>query len=73
MIEEANPLIVARDAIVGLKKRQIEREMEDNQQQLKAASSRGENINQYLERHEQLREEKKKLESGKIILEEDDR
>jgi DNA primase len=73
LIEEANPLIVARDAIVGLKKRQIEREMEDNQQQLKAASSRGENINQYLERHEQLREEKKKLESGKIILEEDDR
>jgi DNA primase len=61
-IEQADPMKVASDALMVLRRRALEKMMEENQQQLKSASQRGEDALPFLERNKQLHEEMKALE-----------
>ncbi|MBI3765822.1 MAG: hypothetical protein HY277_04880 [Ignavibacteriales bacterium] len=63
-IEQADPLTIATDALIHLRRRSLEKMVEDNQRILKAASHRGENIIPFLERHQQLVEKIKELETS---------
>ena len=61
-LEEADPRIIAEDALGILRRRSLERIIDENQRELKAASKRGENVMPFLERHQQLLGEMKQLE-----------
>ncbi|HLX12339.1 MAG TPA: toprim domain-containing protein, partial [Bacteroidota bacterium] len=64
IVEEANPFTIARDAINALRKRALEKIIEENQSRIKEGSRRGEDITRYLERHKTLNEEMKELVKG---------
>lgn len=61
VLEKANSLRLAQDALTALRKRLLEHSIDDNRQALKEASQRGEDARSFLTRHEQLLEELKKL------------
>jgi len=61
-VEQADPRKIAKDAITIIRKRALERTIEENQRLLKSASQRGENVLPILERHQQLLAEIKELE-----------
>jgi DNA primase len=61
-LEEADPRIIAEDALGKLRRMSLERIIDENQRELKAASKRGENVIPFLERHQQLLGEMKQLE-----------
>lgn len=62
-IERADPIKIATDVFNLLKRRMVERMIEENQQKLKEASKRGDNIIPYMEQHRQLLQKKKEIES----------
>ncbi|MBI4810088.1 MAG: hypothetical protein HY800_01310, partial [Ignavibacteriales bacterium] len=62
-IERADPIKIAADVFNLLKRRMVERMIEENQQKLKEASKRGDNIIPYMEQHRQLLQKKKEIES----------
>ena len=61
-IEKADPFVVVNDAVQLLKKKALEQKIEKNQQLLKDASERGENIIKYLEIHQSLINQLRELE-----------
>jgi DNA primase len=63
-VAEADPATIARGAIIAIKKRAIEKAMEENSVLLRDASKRNEDISRYQKRNQELLEEKKKLEQG---------
>ncbi|MBI4546858.1 MAG: DNA primase [Ignavibacteriae bacterium] len=65
-IEQADPQKVASDALVVLRRRTLEKMIEENQRLLRNASQSGENVIPFLERHQQLLEGMKELESKAI-------
>jgi DNA primase len=60
-ISQADAGIVARGAIQSLRRRMIERKIDENQRILKNASTHGENIDRYLERHQVYLQQLKEL------------
>ena len=64
-VEQADPLTIAQDVLNMLKRRTLDRMIEENQKKLREASSKGENIFPYLEQHQKLIEMKKALDSTK--------
>jgi hypothetical protein len=65
-VDQANPEKIAGDAIVALRRRGLERMLEENQRHLKSAAQRGEDAMPYLERHTQIMQELKALESKPV-------
>ncbi len=61
-IEQADPRKIAKDAITIIRRRALERMIEENQRLLKSASQCGENVLPILERHQQLLAEIRELE-----------
>ncbi len=64
-VEQAKPIIIAQDVFNMLKRRKLDRMIEENQKKLREASSKGEDIFPYLEQHQKLIEMKKGLDSIK--------
>ncbi len=52
-VDQADAGIIARDAIIAIRKRALEKAMEENQKKMREASRRGENVDEYLRRHQQ--------------------
>ncbi len=52
-IGEADAGLVARGAIIAIRRRAIEKAMEENQKKMREASRRGENVDDYLRRHQE--------------------
>ncbi len=65
-ITEADTVEVARDAMTFLRRRALERRMEDNERQLKEAAGRPDDESILLSRQKQLLEEMKALTAGKM-------
>lgn len=63
-VARADPLEVARDAIVALRKRSLSKRIEENQRQIQEAGERGEDITQFLAQRQRLLEEMKSLSAG---------
>lgn len=61
-LNNPDPWSVARGAVLALKKRRIQREIELNQSHLKEASQHGEELVSFVERHQELINAMKKLE-----------
>jgi len=61
-INEVDAHKIADAAILIIKRREVEKKIEENQKALKEASQRGEDVTKYLERHQRLLEEKQLLE-----------
>jgi hypothetical protein len=59
--EEPDPAAIAERCILFLRKQQIDELLKENQRLMKAASSRGEPVKEFLERHQALVTEKKEL------------
>ncbi|MBI5476523.1 MAG: DNA primase [Ignavibacteriales bacterium] len=62
-VTQGNPLKIAEDAITGMKRNGLERAIEENQRQLQNASRRSEDIIPFLEKHKQLSQELKNLDT----------
>jgi DNA primase len=60
--EEVDPGEIAERCMVILKKTEIERHLAENQQRMKEAAARGEEVKSFLEQHNALLREKKQLE-----------
>ena len=65
-VEQANPMKIAADVLIVLKRQAVERKIEENQRLLKEASQKGENVTPFLERHQRLFGEMKNLESKDV-------
>jgi DNA primase len=65
--EVADPRMVARDAIVDLKKRVLQNQVEENQRALKAASARGLDVQQLVRRHQELMKQIDDVKSGALF------
>ncbi len=59
--EKVNPMEIAEHCFILLRRQEIERLIETNQKAMKEASGRGEPLQQFMERHRSLLEEKKEL------------
>ncbi len=59
--EKVNPMEIAEHCFALLRRQEIDRNIEANQKAMKEASARGEHLQQFLERHQLLLEEKKEL------------
>jgi DNA primase len=66
-IEEADPWMVARDAIVDLKKKVLEHQVEENRRALKDASARGLNAEPFVLRHQELMKQLDDVKSGALF------
>jgi DNA primase len=64
-LEKVNSMKVAADVLFVLRRRGLEKRLEENQRLLKEATQRGENVIPILERHQRLIEEVKQLELKK--------
>jgi transposase-like protein len=62
-IDVADPMMIAKDAVVTIRRKVIQKEMEENQHALKEASSRREDATPYLQRQQELLRLKKEIES----------
>ena len=62
-IEEPDAWKIARDAIVAIKRHAIQKEIELNQRRLKDASQHGQDTVQFVQRHQELLNQKKEVES----------
>jgi len=62
-IDVPDPMTIAKDAVVTVRRKAIRKEMEENQHALKEASSRREDATPYLQRQHELLRLKKEIES----------
>jgi DNA primase len=62
-IEEPEPMTIARDAIITMQRKAIQREMEENQRALKEASNRHNDASPYLRKQQELLQMLKSLDS----------
>jgi DNA primase len=65
-IEVADPWMVARDAIVAMKKRSLQSQLEENQLALKDASIRGMDAKPFVVRHQELLKQIHDVETGAL-------
>ena len=65
--EQADPAQVARDAIVAMKKRVLQGQIDENQRALKEASLRGADVQMLLKRHQALERQKAEVETGAMF------
>ena len=66
-IETADPMTIARDAIAALKKRQLQKQIEENQRALKEASIQGADAQPLVQRHQDLMRQLIEVESGAMF------
>ncbi len=66
-IEVADPWMVARDAIVDMKKRGLEFQIEENRRALKDVSERGIDVQPFVLRHQELSKQLDDLKSGALF------
>jgi hypothetical protein len=57
-----DPMMIARDAVIAIRRKAIQKEMEENQRALKEASSRRSDATPYLQRQQELLRLKKEIE-----------
>jgi DNA primase len=62
-IDVPDPMIIAKDAVVAVRRKAIQKEMEENQHALKEASARRDDATPYLQRQQELLRLKKEIES----------
>jgi DNA primase len=66
-IEDADPWKIARDAIVGLKKRNLQKQIEENQRALKEVTAKGADSQLLLQRHQDLTKQLTEIDSGAMF------
>ena len=66
-IEVADPWMIARDAIVVLKKKALESQVEENRRALKDASARGSDVQPLVLRHQELMKQLDDVKSGALF------
>lgn len=66
-IEEPDPWKIARDAIVAIKKQAVQREIEQNQRRLKDAAQRGQDSFPFVQRHQELLNQLKRIDSAEFF------
>jgi len=66
-IEVADPWMIARDAIVDLKKKVLESQVEENRRALKNASARGLDVQPFMLRHQELMKQLDDVKSGALF------
>ena len=62
-IDVPDPMVIAKDAVIAVRRKAIQKEMEENQHALKEAGSRSEDATPYLHRQQELLRLKKEIES----------
>jgi DNA primase len=62
-IDVPDPMMIAKDAVVAVRRKAIQKEMEENQHALKEASVRRDDATPYLQRQQELLRMKKEIES----------
>lgn len=60
-VETADPFDVARDALLVVKRSALQRQMEENQKQMREASQRGEEVARFVQHHQDLARAMKEL------------
>ena len=65
--EEPDPLAIARDVLAALKKRTLQRQIEENQKALKEAGQRGDDPQTYVQRHLDLTKQLLSVDSGEFL------
>jgi len=66
-IDEANPFLVARDAVVAFHRRLIKQQIELNKEALKEATLVGESATPFLQRQQELLQQLKRIESPEYL------
>jgi DNA primase len=66
-IEVADPWMIARDAIIDLKKKGLEHQVEENRRALKDASARGLDAQPFVLRHQELMKQLDDVKSGALF------
>jgi hypothetical protein len=66
-IDEPNPHEIARKAIVAVKRRVIQKEVERNQRELKEASQRGQEVMPFVLRHKELLNQLRSIEAPSFL------
>jgi hypothetical protein len=66
-IEVADPWMVARDAIVAMKKKILQSQVEENQRALKDASTRGHDAQPFVLRHQELMKQIHDVDTGALF------
>jgi DNA primase len=64
---EPEPMRIARDVLVALRKRTLQRQIEENQKALKEAGQRGEDPQTYVQRHLDLMKQMLAVDSGEFL------
>ena len=59
--------MIARDAIAAIKKKQLQRQVEENQRALKDASQRGLNAQPFVLKHQELMKQILEIDSGALF------
>jgi DNA primase len=65
--EEADPWAEAEQCIALLRKQDLDGKIAENQGRMKEAAARGEEVMEYLERHQTLLNEKKEMEKARLV------
>ena len=65
--EEPNPWEIAEQCIILLRKHELETRLGENQRRMKEAASRGESVREFLEQHQALLQEKRDLETVRLV------
>lgn len=68
-LEEADPWEIARSALVALKRSSLQKQIEENQRQLREASLQGADTIPFVKRHQELLTHVKELESATFLKE----
>lgn len=66
-IEEPDPWKIARDAVIAIKKQAVQREIEQNQRRLKDAAQRGQDSLPFVQRHQELLNQLKRIDSAEFF------
>jgi hypothetical protein len=66
-IDEPDPHEIARKAIVALKRRVLQKEVERNQRDLKEASQRGQEVMPFVLRHKELLNQLRSIEAPSFL------
>jgi DNA primase len=65
--DAADPWMIARDAIVAMKRVSLQKQVEENQRALKDAAHRGMNVQPYMLRHQELMKQLHDVDSGLLF------
>ena len=65
--EEPNPWEIAERCVIVLRKQELDTRLTENQRRMREAASRGEQVKEFLEQHQALLQEKRELETVRLI------